>query len=83
VRFTAARPTEYRSSPDVLRGFCSRCGTSLTYWHAGWPDDLSLTIASLDDPARAAPADHTGMADALPWDVPKDGLPQSSSVRPD
>jgi hypothetical protein len=25
------RPAEYQSSPAVLRRFCSRCGTSLTY----------------------------------------------------
>lgn len=81
--FMAGRPTEYRSSPDVLRGFCVRCGTSLTYWHAGWPGDLSFTIASLDDPARAVPVDHTGMADAVVWDMPSDGLPQNLSVRPD
>ncbi len=83
VRFTNNKPTEYRSSPDVLRGSCDRCETSLTYWHEGWPDDLSLTIGSLHDPGRIAPTDHTGTADAPWWDIPKDGLPQSLSVRPD
>ena len=83
VEFTAGKPTEYQSSPQVLRGFCDRCGTSLTYWHSGWPNDLSLTIASLDAPGSVAPVDHTGMADAVAWDKPEDGLPQYSAVRPD
>jgi hypothetical protein len=83
AEFTASKPTEYRSSPDVLRAFCGRCGTSLTYWHARWPEDLSFTISSLDDPGLAAPIDHTGMADAVAWDVPGDGLPQSREVRPE
>jgi hypothetical protein len=81
--FTTGKPTEYRSSSDVLRGFCGQCGTSLTYWHARWPEDLSFTISSLDDPGLAVPIDHTGMADTAPWDVPGDGLPQSLDVRPE
>ena len=82
VVFVAGRPTEYRSSPKVLRGFCGRCGTALTYWHADWPADLSFTIASLDDPRLTAPADHTWMADAVAWDAPTDGLPQFPTDRP-
>ena len=83
VEFTAGKPTDYQSSPEVLRGFCVRCGTSLTYWHSGWPRDLSFTIASLDDPGLAPPIDHTGMADAVAWDRPGDPLPQNPGVRPD
>jgi hypothetical protein len=83
VEFTAGKQTEYRSSSDVPRGFCGRCGTSLTYWHARWPENLSFTISSLDNPWLAVPIDHTGMADAAPWDVPGDGLPQSLDVRPE
>jgi hypothetical protein len=82
AEFTAGKPTEYKSPPEVLRGFCGRCGTSLTYWHSGWSKDLSLTISSLDDPGLAPPIDHTGMADAVAWDVPGDNLPQSRDVRP-
>jgi hypothetical protein len=83
AEFTAGKQTEYRSSSDVLRGFCGECGTSLTYWHARWPENLSFTISSLDNPGLAVPIDHTGMADAAPWDVPGDGLPQSLDVRPE
>jgi hypothetical protein len=82
LAFTQGRPLDYRSSPQVLRGFCAHCGTSLTYWHAGWPAEISLTIASLDHPELAAPADHTWMADALGWDRPADGLPQHQADRP-
>jgi hypothetical protein len=37
------------------------------YWHARWPEDLSFTISSLNDPGLAAPIDHTDMADAVTW----------------
>jgi hypothetical protein len=82
VLFTQGRPLDYRSSAKVRRGFCARCGTALSYWHADWPADLSVTIASLDHPELAAPADHTWMADALAWDRPADGLPQYRTDRP-
>jgi hypothetical protein len=82
IAFTQSRPFEYRSSPKVLRGFCGQCGTALTYWHADWPTDISVTIASLDDPGLANPVDHTWMADAVEWDKPTDGLPQYQTDRP-
>jgi hypothetical protein len=82
LTYTHGQPVGYRSSPNVLRGFCGRCGTSLTHWDAGWPDEISMTIASLDEPALVAPIDHTWMADALAWDQPADGLPQHLTDRP-
>ncbi|MGO9992160.1 MAG: GFA family protein [Steroidobacteraceae bacterium] len=82
MTFTRGRASDYRSSPDVVRGFCGRCGTALTYWHAGWPDEISVTIASLDDPGLVHPIDHTWMAHAVEWDKPADGLPQFSADRP-
>jgi hypothetical protein len=81
VAFTQGRPVEYRSSPNVLRGFCGACGTALTHWDADWPAELSLTIASLDDPGLVVPADHTWMAHAVPWDSPGDRLPQHQTDR--
>lgn len=80
--YTHGLPRDYHSSPKVVRGFCARCGTSLSYWHADWPADISLTLASLDQPQLAAPADHTWMADAAGWDRPADGLPQLPGDRP-
>ena len=74
--------TEFPSSLKVVRGFCGRCGSALTYWHADWPADLSFTIATLDDPSRVAPGDHTWMSDAATWDAPGDGLPQFQYDRP-
>ncbi len=73
--------TEYPSSDKVVRTFCGRCGSALTYWHADWPGDLSFTIATLDDPSSVAPVDHTWMADAASWDTPGDGLPQFAGDR--
>lgn len=80
--FTNGRLATFASSAKVFRGFCEKCGTSLSYWHADWPDEMSFTIASLDNPTLAPPVDHTWMQDAVPWDKPADGLPQFPQDRP-
>jgi hypothetical protein len=81
-QFTANFPAEYRSSVSVVRPFCSKCGTPLTYLHEGWPDAIALTISSLDVPNDAPPTDHTWMSEAIAWDKPSDGLKQYETDRP-
>jgi hypothetical protein len=74
---TAGSLAEHRSSPGVTRGFCSHCGTSLTYTHeergAG---EIDVTIATLDDPAPVVPTRHIWVEDKLPWLGIDDGLAQ-------
>ena len=81
-RFTASSPAEYRSSTLVRRTFCSKCGTPLTYWHEGWPDEIALSIGSTGAPNEAAPSDHTWMSESIAWDKPTDGLRQYDTDRP-
>jgi hypothetical protein len=81
-QFTAGTPAEYRSSEAVVRTFCSSCGTPLSYWHQAWPDEISLTIGSLDDPSDVPPSDHTWMSEAITWDRPADGLMKYDTDRP-
>jgi hypothetical protein len=76
LRYIRGKPTEFASSARVLRGFCDHCGTTLTYWHDSRPDDVDVTIASLDDPAALPPAMHIWMVDALSWEQPGDSLPR-------
>src|SRR5882757_3478816 len=59
--FTQGEPAIYRSSPPVQRTFCARCGTPLTYRHDGRAGEVDITIGSLDEPDRVAPADHIWM----------------------
>src|SRR5258708_6796467 len=72
--FPQGRAAMYRSSSPVQRGFCARCGTHLTYRNDRWPDEVDVTIGSLDEPDRAAPAAHIWMEDAPRWDRPGDAL---------
>jgi hypothetical protein len=75
------RLSERESSPGVWRGYCADCHSPLTYRAAARPLEIDITIASLDNPELAAPADHIYMADAAAWDEPADGLPQFQGTR--
>lgn len=72
---------EYRSSPDVTRGFCGRCGTAITYCHAKRPAEIDVTLVTLDDPAAFAPEAHIWVQDKLPWIEVNDGRPAFEQVR--
>jgi hypothetical protein len=81
--FTRGQPATFRSSPPVERAFCARCGTQLTYRHQSWPGEVDVTVGSLDEPDRIAPAAHIWMQDAAAWDRPADGLPCHARSRQD
>jgi hypothetical protein len=76
VRITHGTLSEFRSSPQVWRGFCARCGTSLTYRHAARAAEIDVTLATLDDPTAIAPLMHVWVAERLPWVTIGDQLPQ-------
>lgn len=52
-------PDQFASSPIASRGFCSACGTPLTF---AFPDseNLDLTVGSFDEPGRFVPKHHFG-----------------------
>jgi hypothetical protein len=52
-------PDRYRSSPFAQRGFCSACGTPLTFEFDDG-NNLDLTVGSFDDPGRFKPTSHFG-----------------------
>ena len=60
-------PAEFNSSPGVMRRFCGRCGSGLTYETAAVPATLDVNAATLDDPERFAPTMEVWLADKLSW----------------
>ena len=62
---THQQPKYYESSPNIQRGFCSNCGTTLTYQRH--PNVIDITICSLDDPNRIIPEYHVWTEDQIPW----------------
>lgn len=81
-RILAGEPTRFASSAGARRTFCPRCGTPLTFESDGYPDEIDVTTASLDDPEAMPPADHTRTATQLGWVRLADGLPCYAETRP-
>ena len=74
LRWTRGSPSVFRSSNIVERGFCSACGTPLSYRRVE-SDTVSVTICSLDDPEPARPVLQFGIEGKLSWTGALDGLP--------
>lgn len=80
-RLLGGKLRSFASSPPVVRQFCELCGSPISYWNAGWPDHIDVTIATLDQADGIRPAEHLWMEDAFSWDRPSDGLPQQPRSR--
>lgn len=71
-------PTQYQSSNGVTRGFCSKCGGTLTFE----PDKmLFITVGSLDHPEYVTVESHCYTQTQLPWIKLSDGLPRYPGAR--
>jgi hypothetical protein len=79
-RVTRGAMAELKSSPNVVRTFCARCGSCLTYSHEARSAEIDVTLATLDDAAALAPTMHVWVADKLPWVRIEDGLPQFAAT---
>ncbi len=68
-------PTYYRSSPIATRGFCSTCGTSLTFAYDD-SEKMDLLVGSFDDPSRFVPKHHFGVEHLHRAWIDTAGLPE-------
>ena len=48
-KLTSGQPKVYRSSSQATREFCPECGTQLLFLYDDSPQEVHITIASLDD----------------------------------
>jgi hypothetical protein len=76
VEIVAGTLAVFASSPGIERGFCARCGTSLTYRRANRPGLFDVTTASLDDPEAFPPTKEIWTGERLSWIAPNPGPPQ-------
>ncbi|WP_181164664.1 GFA family protein [Amaricoccus solimangrovi] len=66
--------TLHESSPGVTRGFCGRCGTTLTYQNGA--ETIDVTLASLDDPELFPPRAEIWLEERLSWNPANPRLEQ-------
>ncbi len=58
----------YKSSGDVERVFCPRCGTGLFYRNASlFPGEVDVSTGTLDDPNALVPTEVIQVAEAPAW----------------
>jgi hypothetical protein len=69
-------PTRYRSSQYAERGFCPRCGSTLSMHEEVLQDRVQVVLGSLDEPYRAKIDDHVWTKDGIAWFNVKDNLPR-------
>jgi hypothetical protein len=65
--FIKGEPARFQSSPNVVRTFCGKCGTPLTYQQASNTDTVDVTTVSLDAPDDFAPTKEVWTGDKLAW----------------
>ena len=76
VSFIEGKRKIFESSPGVRRGFCSECGTPLTYEADRFPDYVQLHISTFNDPHRFTPKEHVRYSQRISWFVPDGNLPK-------
>jgi hypothetical protein len=66
----------YQSSPEVIRTFCRRCGSTLQFISTKRPGSFSLALGTLDDEPGVQPSLHLFVGSKAPWFDITDGLPR-------
>lgn len=65
--FTGEKPKQYRSSPGVIRRFCGKCGSPVSYEHDRKPEEIHLYAAGLDDATGFAAGHHDFWNERVAW----------------
>jgi hypothetical protein len=68
--------SEYDSSPNRRKCFCSKCGSQLFIRRLDNPEFMVVTLGTVDDDPGARPERHVYVASKAPWDEITDALPR-------
>lgn len=66
LRWTKGVPSIFKSSNLAERGFCSACGTPLTFRHLG-SGRISVSMNAFDDPEVVRPKRQFGIESKVSW----------------
>jgi hypothetical protein len=67
VEMLAGGITRFRSSPRTVRGFCARCGSTLTCGGEQAPGEEHIHIGAFDRAAELPPRAQYFAEERLPW----------------
>ena len=64
---TQGEPATYRSSKNAERRFCPACGSQLTFWSNAHPNEMDVSLGTLDHPEDHQADRHTWAKSRLSW----------------
>jgi hypothetical protein len=67
VTVTQGEIAKFTSSPGVERGFCAKCGTTLTCSNERLVDETHFHVGAFERAAELAPAGEFFAEERLPW----------------
>ncbi len=67
VRMTSGEIAIFESSPGVKRGFCMRCGSTLTCTNPKLPNETHFHVGAFERAAELAPTGAFFGNECLPW----------------
>ena len=65
--YLGEKPKILQSSSKATRHFCQECGTPIAYIEKKRPDEIAVTLCSLDDPERYTPIADLYTDTKLAW----------------
>ncbi len=68
--------TDYASSDQGHRSFCSDCGSHITFRSTEYPDYVDVTVATLDVPGKIPPERHIWASKQISWTTMDEHLPK-------
>ena len=80
VTFTTGERAIHESSKGVRRGFCSACGTPLTYESERFPGEVHFYVGTCDEPGSLPPSFHVFHEERLAWLEISDSLPRHAKL---
>jgi hypothetical protein len=72
--------SDYESSPGVMRSFCNKCGSPMTYRSKNMPTEIHVFLGSLENPEEFPAQLQVFCAEKLPWLSIDDQLPKFDAI---
>ena len=81
--FVRGEPAFFDSSAKGKWGFCSACGTALTFKSSDYDNEIDVTVCSMDCPDNISPDYHIWTVSQRRWIHLNDSLPNYRDAGPD